>query len=825
MLAIAVAVLAVSSASAKKPKNRARRPVDPAVTAATPGAPAPQTRPRRLRLGVFGDLDGHLFDPNCRENRTGAANLAHLVGDIERARAAWQQEAGIPMPVVGIGDVLGTGAIGRFILGAEDRGAAEFSRTLARINPALIGIGNGELSVPPAQFHRYLNAARAAGLHVGTANLACEATGAVACAGGPDQSRRIIDVGGLKVGLYTLQYDDLAAKVEAEHLAGLEFTDPADATYDAIKDLRDGGAELIVAVVHRGGHGAPEEELLQMAEVLRGDVDLIVSDGVPSGSKLPRVLRVGEGRKTTTVVSVLAGRTRWYEVDLALSADGHIDDATVHAHAATAKTAPDPAARTWLLETRTAYCAKWSKPIGSFQLARPMSFADFRSLVLHVMREAAGADVAFINTGAFETRHAFPLAGNITLDDLNRIFRFANKVVTYKISGEELEGYLAADPGEDGGKRDLSFVGAEVRDDDTLYVNGRRLDYRLNYRVVTIDFLAHGGDGTIEPVQDTELVRAGAATLLMEHLQRWLAQHSGKPMKTPSKAFASLWDKPLWRMRWDTRTELSDSRYGNPAGYQDVRLTNLNAVNLNIFADIGLRMNTRNHGWSNRLLVDYSQTKGADTSFDPPAEYTFVNSDELRGETSYEFRWLRDTLLGRKWWAPLLVAYARLRTEVDVPAAQKYRQFDIEALGGAAWELGPLELRLSVGLNRELLRIDPGPYNRAMFAVGYFLERYPVLEVSQSHIYLQLEGDVRVKGPGGDNRQEFYFNNLVSFEILGPLEIYASLEFFGLRADGPAADFLDRTTGLPRAGGGQFAHQVQTAFGLRLNFVTSLQMH
>jgi len=792
---------------------------------------APPKRPSKLRFAVFGGLDGHLFDPNCRKNRTGAANFAHLAGDIERARAGWKAKAGVRMPVVGIGDVLGTGAIGRYVLGAKDRGAKEFAGALAAIKPALIGVGNGELSVPPEHFKRYLGALRGAGLRVGTANLACDATAtADVCAGSDSQNRRVVEIGPVKVGVFTLQYDDLEDKVEPDHLKGLSFTDPSDATYDAIKDLRDAGAELIVAVVHRGGGGAPEEELLQMAEALRGDADVIISDGVPNGSTLPRVLRVGEGHKVTTVVSVRARRTAWYEVDLILGRKGKVIDATVQPHVVTAKTTPDKGAHAWLLETRKGYCKTWSKPIGTFELARPMAFADFRALALYVMRKRGGADVAFINRGAFETRHAFPLNKTITLDDLNRIFRFPNKIMIFEVSGEELETIIAADPGEDAGKRDLTFVGAEIRDDDIVYVNGRALDYALTYRVATIDFLAHGGDSTIEAVKDAKAVVSGDDKLLIDHVRSWLKAHSGEAMTKPAAAFPDLWDKPLWRLRWDTRTEFSTSSYDNPAGYQDVRLTNLNSRNLEVFADIGLRMNTRTHGWSNRLLVDYSQTTATDTTVTPAQDYTFVNSDELRGETSYEFRHLRDTVFGRKWWAPLLVAYARIRTEIDVPDTQKYRQFDIEALAGVAWELGKLEVRVGAGLNRELMRIDPAPYNRPMFAFGYFLERYPLVELFETHLYVQFEGDIRFKGPsvlgmGGDDRQEYYFNNLASFEILGPLEIYGSLEFFGLRAQGPARDFIDKTTGKVLATRGDFAYQLQTSFGLRLNFVTSMQMH
>lgn len=51
-------------------------------------------------------------------------------------------------------------------------------------------------------------------------------------------------------------------------------------------------------------------------------------------------------------------------------------------------------------------------------------------------------------------------------------------------------------------------------------------------------------------------------------------------------------------------------------------------------------------------------------------DFTSLNADVIRGETSYEFRRLRDTCLERARWAPILTAYGRVRTGFDVPTTQ-----------------------------------------------------------------------------------------------------------------------------------------------------------
>lgn len=764
--------------------------------------------PATLRFAVMGGLDGRFADPNCRQNTRDSVPFARLAGDLARARA----EAGgdDALPLLAIGDIVGTGALGRHLLseaGPQPRGLA---KAIAALKPALIGIGDGEFEVPPEALGRYLEALRTEGLRVGAVNLACGATRAQVCQGGAANSRRILQVSGVKVGVFTLQYADLEQRVDPAHLAGLSFAGPGAAVDRAIADLRKDGAELLVAVVHRGGHGAPEAEVLQVADVLRGDVHLIITDAVTQESNTPWQARVGSGAEATAVVALPGSERSWTSLEVTLAPGPTVRDVQIAVHLPDAATPVDAGANQWLTQARSAYCARWSRPVGALRLDTPLDLEAFAAMVLQIMRGRADAEVAVINRGAFEARQAFPLRGSVTRDDLHRIFRFRNSLVRFNVSGEVLQSWIEGDPGIEGGKRDLLFAGVEVQGDE-VRVNGRALIPSHRYAVASIDYLARGGDGTLPGVDAFEPVGAQGERLVRDHVQAWLEARGDSPLKTREGLFRDLWRLPLWLASLDLRADVASSSADNRPGYHDARLTGLDALTLSVHADARLRMNTRDHGWRNRLLVNYARTTTPDLSSEPPVDLALVLWDRVSMESAWAFRWLRDTALDRSWWAPLPRLDARLRSQISVPEEQRGRLADLDLLAGLAWELGGhVELHVGAGLNRELLRVDPQPYFRPLLAVGATLDEFAVLTLGDSDLNVGLELDYRLKGPGDDHREEFHLNGRASFSLVGPLSLYAAADLFALRMRGPTQDLTHP------AHADEFARQVRLDFGLRV---------
>ena len=91
-----------------------------------------------------------------------------------------------------------------------------------------------------------------------------------------------------------------------------------------------------------------------------------------------------------------------------------------------------------------------------------------------------------------------------------------------------------------------------------------------------------------------------------------------------------LWDLSLWRFTFEGGVDFSGIRYENAAGHIDPHLTNRAFRQLDINVDTSMHMNTRHHGWNSRVVLNYSETS--------QDGFSFVSTDVIRGESSYEHR-------------------------------------------------------------------------------------------------------------------------------------------------------------------------------------------
>ena len=113
-----------------------------------------------------------------------------------------------------------------------------------------------------------------------------------------------------------------------------------------------------------------------------------------------------------------------------------------------------------------------------------------------VLREAAGADVAFQNTGGI--RAPIP-KGPVTVADVYSTFPFDNTIVVVEMTGADLHRVLDF-ASRRVGKSDfiqVSGISFDIASDYAydIRVGGTSLDNERVYRVATIDFLYEGGAG------------------------------------------------------------------------------------------------------------------------------------------------------------------------------------------------------------------------------------------------------------------------------------------------------------------------------------------
>jgi 2',3'-cyclic-nucleotide 2'-phosphodiesterase (5'-nucleotidase family) len=122
------------------------------------------------------------------------------------------------------------------------------------------------------------------------------------------------------------------------------------------------------------------------------------------------------------------------------------------------------------------------------------------------MRAAGHADAALMNGGGIRAGKVYPAGSTIARRDILAELPFNNRVVSVEISGRDLkralENGLAQLPASGGRFPQVSGITVEA---DTrrppgeritsMTVGGAPLDENRQYKVVTNDFIARGGDG------------------------------------------------------------------------------------------------------------------------------------------------------------------------------------------------------------------------------------------------------------------------------------------------------------------------------------------
>jgi 2',3'-cyclic-nucleotide 2'-phosphodiesterase (5'-nucleotidase family) len=469
---------------------RARSPLDPAAVppgdwrvvpevpamavralfgvAAKPAPPAPRDSVV-LRVLAISDLHGHLER---------AAALKAAMDSLARACAC-------PTLRLDAGDELqGT------LLSNASAGRATVD-VLNRLGLDAAAVGNHDLDWSVDTLRRRMAEARYPWL---AANIADSASGARP---GWAVPWRVLQMGGLRVGVVGYITSETKSIVRADRVAGLRFGDGALALHAPLRELGAEHPDVTILLAHAGAvcDGAVcQGEIMRLAESLDpGSVDLIVAghthrlvEARAGGVPIVEAGSNGEAIAVADLVRTPAGgrvfRTRVQEIP----ADAGPGDAAVAALVARYQERVDSLA---------------ARVVARLKFPLPRSDARLGRLVAEANRNAVRADVGLVNAGGI--RADLP-AGPVTYGALFEVEPFQNALVTLTLTGAELRETLEQAV-QGAGRPTLELAGALVRYDPTRppgrriqairLQGGRKLSARDRYRVALPDFLARGGDG------------------------------------------------------------------------------------------------------------------------------------------------------------------------------------------------------------------------------------------------------------------------------------------------------------------------------------------
>lgn len=328
-------------------------------------------------------------------------------------------------------------------------------------------------------------------------------------------SDKIIEIDGVKVGIFGLATEETKTKSSPANTEGLTFANSIETAQNEVSNLRNQGAQIIICLSHLGEDKESKETSTMIAENVEG-IDLII-DG-HSHTELQNGRYVGN----TLIAQAKAHGYFIGDVTLLLDKDNKIVAKSAslkpyarmkHLYANKETLAQIEAVSNENKKVLDQNVGQTSVDLeGARDMVRTRE-TNLGNYITDAMIKATGADVAITNGGGIRDSIS---AGNITKGDVLTVFPFTNFAVTLEVPGsvikEALEHGLTDAPNSAG--KFPQIGGMMVKYDSTrqagdrvteITIGGEAIDPNKNYNLVTNDFMSIGGDGyeMFKPYQRT----------------------------------------------------------------------------------------------------------------------------------------------------------------------------------------------------------------------------------------------------------------------------------------------------------------------------------
>ena len=339
----------------------------------------------------------------------------------------------------------------------------------------------------------------------------------------------MLQLGEVKLGIVGLTADDSPVKSSP---GDLKFTATVDTAIAKAKELKDAGADMVVAVVHASR--SQDRELFDSGAfdvILTGDDhDLaLFFDGKTAMAESKEEAEYVTAIDVSVTIEEKDGRRRvswWPNFRI-------IDTATVSPDAATAdKTKAYEAALSSELDVS----------IGATKTALDSRKATVRSsetpignLIADAMRAAVGADIAITNGGGIRGNKEYAAGTELTRRDILTELPFGNRTLLLDISGADILAGLenGVSKVEDSAGRFPHVSGITVEADLTKPAGSRivsvkvadaPLDPASRYKLATNDYMAGGGDGYSAFRNGKQLLGVRDAKLMANDVMAYIKQ-------------------------------------------------------------------------------------------------------------------------------------------------------------------------------------------------------------------------------------------------------------------------------------------------------------
>ncbi|MBX2810813.1 MAG: bifunctional metallophosphatase/5'-nucleotidase [Myxococcales bacterium] len=607
-----------------------------------------------------GEIGGALFEGDC--NDPGALVRIPALPKLVESRVR-------PI-VLSAGNILGPEPLSSLALEAPVEVSEELLSLLKRDNgrPVFDGVlpGEFELSADPATLARLNFDGR---IPWTVANIPLRAQ---------HRRYRVFLRQGIRIGLTAVIDEALLPLVDPSHNHGA-IESAAHSLSRSAQILRQAGAHVVVAMLHtqRANGLSRVLQLLESAQVALPDVVLTSAlDTDPTSIHL-------DGLRTV-VVSAPKNITEAAVIWLGVSKDRTLTK--IEAERLPVEATPSGLAdiiRNWA-------CKRLDIPLFSAEWAEPIPRGLFRQFVLERMRQLASAEVAIISKQTLGSAAAFPLPKSPTQLHLRAALPFDDGLQVARIRGSVLARLESL----------VNDVRVHVHGLSSERVAGRPRDPRRIYKVVTVDFLADGGDAVIDPAR-YNFHPLRSAPSLRDMVADTLRIKGFQPDADPDPDHR-IEEPGLFDIRVNLGASIKSVNVENGSGAEAPQLVRENFLGLTGDLEARLTLDLPRHRFELSNLTRFGVVRETIEDADgSERSRTRENEDVTRVEGVYNGR-----LSGGqdRPWLPDASAIVSLETELTRPADERsYRRALLQIGLGPAWQLaGNLSLRAQLGLRREL---------------------------------------------------------------------------------------------------------------------------
>ncbi|MBX7190600.1 MAG: 5'-nucleotidase C-terminal domain-containing protein [Sandaracinaceae bacterium] len=662
-----------------------------------------------------------------------------------------------------------------------------------------LALGENDLGAPRARVLEVLRRFAARGVPYLASNLSCDAPAEAVCASVLDASDPAfrMHVGTEETAVISMLDPDVLERIAPDRAEGLRFTPIDEALPSAVRAARGEGATLVVTVLD-----------LTSAEAFALARDL------PADARPDLVLLAHEGEdllfaRPATVIPAISAPPPGGGVEVLL---GRSDEMSAGFEMLAVPLREEgeeaaPAVRAFTAAVGEAYCREYGAHLPGGHLAREIDVPDVTGLSAQIVREFAGADVAFLNEGAVNSTFHPADSAQLSRSDFYIALEYDEPLQVAEVPASWLLEALQRARARDLATPGLDHEADELAEAETsdLRIRGRAPVDGATYRVATIRFLASGGDGALPELPE------GTEWHTLEHTlpDGTVRYHSLRDVvvaaleredtRDPRDARPDPNTPPEWVIRGNIDGDFAGSNVANPSAYDAALLATETSIAMGLEVNLVVDATAPDYTWENRVYGSFRTQWAPSTEPDTAGQFVEAN-DQIQLRSMASWRGLRAS--PHDVWVPDPYIEGFVETELTRPDDRDWHWFLVRPTVGARFPLTEeLDVKLQVGLQAQPLQ--PGNSAEAGAGALVLLRPWTIFEAGDRSLTLEGNADFFLIDLFEDNR----------WQLRGQLDL-------GLDLAGPLAVTLGATFYAQQDPGGQVGFALTATAGLRLGAVT-----